>query len=64
MTAPQEDEADTAYNPPPFEPAETHQTNGNDAQHGSAGFNGSRGQDRDDASLNNEPFGSGIKEDG
>ncbi len=50
--------------PPSFEPIESHQANGRDAQNGAVGFNGGHGPDRDDVSMNNEPFGSGIKEDG
>jgi hypothetical protein len=61
---PQEEEPDTAYVPPPFEAVENPQRFGNDTQNGSTGFSGGRGQDRDDVSMNNEPFGSGIKEDG
>lgn len=63
-SAPQEEEPNTAYVPPPFEAADNHQRYGNHAQNGAAGFSGGRGQDRDDVSMNNEPFGSGIKEDG
>ncbi len=64
FSAREEEEPDTAYVPPSYEPVESHQTNGRDAQNGAAGFSAGRGQDRDDVSMNNEPFGSGIKEDG
>lgn len=64
FSAPEEEEPDTTYVPPSFEPVESHQTNGRDTQNGAAGISGGRGQDRDDVSMNNEPFGSGIKEDG
>ncbi len=64
FSAPQDEEPDTTYVPPAFEAVDSHQSNGNDRQNGSAGFRGGRGQDRDDVSMNNEPFGSGIKEDG
>lgn len=60
----QEEELDTPYVPPAFEAVDNRQINGRDVQNGSAGFSGGRGQDRDDVSMNNEPFGSGIKEDG
>lgn len=66
--APQQEEPDTPYVPPAFEAVDHHQANGNDNRNGSSGFTGGRGQDRgqdrDDVSMNNEPFGSGIKEDG
>ncbi len=64
LSAPEEEEPDSTYVPPSFEPIESHQINGRDAQNGAAGFNGGHVPDRDDVSMNNEPFGSGIKEDG
>lgn len=60
----QDEEPDTAYVPPTFEAVDSHPRNGNNNQNGSGGFMGGRGPDRDDVSMNNEPFGSGIKEDG
>jgi hypothetical protein len=63
---PKDEEPDTSYVPPAFEAVDVHSTNTRerDVQKGSASFGGGRGQDRDDVSMNNEPFGSGIKEDG
>jgi hypothetical protein len=64
FSTPKDEEPDTSYVPPAFEPVDNHHTNTRDVQNGSAGFGGGRGQDRDDVSMHNEPFGSGIKEDG
>ena len=64
VTATQGEEPDTAYVPPAFEAVSSHQTNGNDVQNSSVGSISGRGQDRDDLSMHNEPFGSSIKEDG
>ena len=64
FSASQEEEPVTAYVPPTFESADRHPRNGDNIQNGSAGFSGGRGQDPDDVSMSNEPFGSGIKEDG
>ena len=64
FSTPKDEEPDTSYVPPAFEAVDNHHTNTRDVQNGSASFGGGRGQDRDDVSMNHEPFGSVIKEDG
>jgi len=58
------DEPDTPYKPLPFESDGGNQTHGANGQHGNQMSSYDHTHNGDDVNMDNEPFGSGIKEDG
>jgi len=59
------EEPDTAYTGLPFENSTTsQQTQGGNAQNGNQMSGHDQNHNGDDVHMDNEPFGSGIKEDG